>query len=87
MCLIAYVDIFIGCACIFAAVILAQLNEPTSLLKVNKEEASWIGRYTRFSKLKKLVFNRKSFEYKLYFYFQNNIMVRLCIKLLFLNKK
>jgi hypothetical protein len=44
MFLIAYVDIFIGCVVIFSAVILGQLNEPTSSLKVNKEEASWIGK-------------------------------------------
>ncbi|XP_025408995.1 facilitated trehalose transporter Tret1-like isoform X2 [Sipha flava] len=60
MFLIAYVDIFIGCVVIFSAVILGQLNEPTSSLKVNKEEASWIVSYLFIGPLMDIIGRKKA---------------------------
>lgn len=41
----SYIQFVIGCSFIFSSILLSTLKEPSSHIKINSEEGSWIGMY------------------------------------------
>lgn len=41
-CAISFIQFIVGCSFIFSSILLAELNEPTSTIYINSEDASWI---------------------------------------------
>lgn len=41
----SYIQFVIGCSFVFSSILLAKLKEPSSHIKIDSEEGSWIGMY------------------------------------------
>lgn len=44
----SYFQFIIGASYIFSSILIAKLKEPQTIIKINNEEASWIGKYINY---------------------------------------